>query len=177
MQTAKYATGEPALAPHVSPPAGGAVTLNDIRVARVEDAPRLKHIAETAYAKYVPRMTKPPSPFFYDYAKIIAAGNTYVIEHRGEVIAMVTLTSQPDHFLLQNLAVLPDRQRHGVGRLFLAFAENEARTRGFREIRLWTNEKMTENVPYYTALGYEVTHAATVDGYSRIFMRKAIPAG
>src|ERR1043166_1660800 len=156
----------------VVPVANGAASPNDIRTARAEDAPRLKHIAETAYAKYVPRMAKPPSPFFYDYGKIIAAGNTYVLERKGEVVAMVTLSTQPDHLLLQNLAVLPDRQRCGIGRQFLAFAENEARNRRLPEIRLWTNEKMTENVPYYTALGYEVTHTATVDGYSRIFMRK-----
>ena len=62
----------------VAPVANGTASPNDIRLARAEDAPLLKHIAETAYAKYVPRMAKPPSPFFYDYGKIIAAGNTYV---------------------------------------------------------------------------------------------------
>ena len=151
-----------------------AATASDIRLAHRRDAGQLKQIAELAYAKYVPRMHKPPAPFFYDYAAIADEGMTHVLERDGKVVAMVTLAPQPDHLLLRNLAILPEYQKSGIGRVFLVFAEDMTRRLGLTEIRLWTNEKMAENVPYYLGLGYRITHRAVVDGYSRIFMSKPV---
>lgn len=147
-----------------------------IRAAVPADAGFGRAVAEAAYAKYVPRMHKPPAPLFYDYAAVFAEGHSHVITQDGEPVGMVTLVPAADHLLLRNLAVLPGSQGRGVGRTVLAFAEAEALRLGLPEVRLWTNEKMAENVPYYEANGYAVTHRAVVDGYSRIFMSKPVRA-
>jgi hypothetical protein len=42
------------------------------------------------------------------------------------------------------------------------------------EIRLYTNEAMTENLDYYPRRGYRETHRATQDGYQRVFFSKAL---
>ena len=63
-----------------------AATASDIRLAHRRDAGQLKQIAELAYAKYVPRMHKPPAPFFYDYAAIADEGMTHVLERDGKVV-------------------------------------------------------------------------------------------
>jgi ribosomal protein S18 acetylase RimI-like enzyme len=61
-----------------------------------------------------------------------------------------------------------------LGRRLLAFAEAEAMRRGYREIRLYTHQTMTENHRLYAAIGYEETGRGTVDGYERVFMRKRL---
>jgi len=52
--------------------------------------------------------------------------------------------------------------------------EAEALRQGFREIRLYTHETMTENQRLYTVIGYEETGRGTAAGYERVFMRKQL---
>lgn len=40
------------------------------------------------------------------------------------------LIAKPDHLLLDNIAVRPDRQGTGLGRVLIAFAEQDATRRG-----------------------------------------------
>jgi GNAT superfamily N-acetyltransferase len=56
----------------------------------------------------------------------------------------------------------------------LALAEEQARGLGLGEIRLYTNEAMTENLAYYPRHGYAETHRAEQDGFNRVFFRKPI---
>jgi len=77
--------------------------------------------------------------------------------------------------LLDNIAVRPDRQGHGLGRRLIAFAETEARRRGFTELRLYTHERMTENIALYTRLGFIETGRGRDAGYDRVFMTKHLP--
>ena len=58
-------------------------------------------------------------------------------------------------------------------RQLVAFAESEARRRGYDEIRLYTHVVMADNVAYYERLGWEETHRGEQAGYQRIFMRKS----
>ena len=50
-----------------------------------------------------------------DYAALIADGAINVLEHQGAVAAMIVLLPRPDHLLLDNIAVRPDRQGYGLG--------------------------------------------------------------
>jgi GNAT superfamily N-acetyltransferase len=70
--------------------------------------------------------------------------------------------------------VLPSAQGRGVGARLLALAEDQARARGLGEIRLYTNEAMTENLAYYPSRGYAETHRAEQDGYRRVFFSKRL---
>jgi GNAT superfamily N-acetyltransferase len=65
-------------------------------------------------------------------------------------------------------------QGRGIGSELLLLAEDEAKRRGHREIRLYTNEAMTENLDYYPRKGYVETHRGTQDGYRRVFFTKSI---
>ena len=57
-------------------------------------------------------------------------------------------------FLLDNIAVRPDRQGRGYGRQLLNFAEAEAIRQGWNAITLYTHVLMVENIAIYTARGY-----------------------
>jgi ribosomal protein S18 acetylase RimI-like enzyme len=76
--------------------------------------------------------------------------------------------------LLENVAVLPTAQGRGIGSRLLALAEDQARGLRLCEIRLYTNEAMTENLAYYTRRGYAETHRAEQDGFRRVFFRKQL---
>jgi ribosomal protein S18 acetylase RimI-like enzyme len=68
----------------------------------------------------------------------------------------------------------PDYQRRGLGLAMMRFAEELAISNGLREIRLFTNVLMTENLDYYSKIGYFEYDRRTEDGYDRVFMKKKL---
>jgi ribosomal protein S18 acetylase RimI-like enzyme len=145
-----------------------------IRLATAADVAAIVNIVEEAYRHYLPRIGKPPAPMLDDYAARVLEGVVWVIEEGCGLAGVIVLLPRPDHLLLDNVAVAPARQRSGLGRRLLAFAEAEAVRCGYREIRLYTHQTMTENQRLYAAIGYEETGRATEAGYERVFMRKRL---
>jgi ribosomal protein S18 acetylase RimI-like enzyme len=145
-----------------------------IRAATAADASVVRQIVAEAYRRYIPRIGKPPVPMLDDYAARISEGVVWVIEEGSGVAGIIVLKPQPEYLLLDNIAISPARQGSGLGRLLLAFAEAEAVRRGYREIRLYTHQTMTENQRLYAAIGYEETGRGTEAGYERVFMRKRL---
>jgi hypothetical protein len=56
----------------------------------------------------------------------------------------------------------------------MALAESEGRRLELTEIRLYTNEAMTENRAYYPRHGYTETRRAEQGGFRRVFFRKRL---
>lgn len=146
------------------------------RPAEPAEAAAIAACVRDAYAKYVPRIGKPPAPMLADYAALVAAGRVHVVETGGRLAGLLVLVDEPDHLHVENVAVHPDAQGRGLGRALMAFAEAEAGRRGYGEIRLYTHERMVENLTFYPALGYEETGRGLQDGYARVFFRKRLPA-
>lgn len=146
-----------------------------IRLAEPADQAAIEAIVRAAYAVYIPRIGKPPGPMLDDYARLIADGAVSVIEEAGaEIAALIVLIPKPDHLLLDNIAVRPDRQGKGFGRVLIDHAEREAMRQGLREIRLYTHETMTENIALYTRIGFVETERRDDGGYGRVFMAKRL---
>jgi len=93
----------------------------------------------------------------------------------GNPVGLIVLVPQADHLLVENVAVDPAFQRGGVGRALLAHAEQRAAQRGLREIRLYTNAAMTENLSLYPRLGYRETGRDTEHGFQRVYFSKVSP--
>jgi GNAT superfamily N-acetyltransferase len=145
-----------------------------IRQARKEDGARLAEIVDAAYARYVPRIGGKPGPMLEDYADLAAQGLAHVFEHEGAILGLAVLIDGDGYLLLDNIAVAPEAQGQGIGGRLITFVEAEARRRGFMELRLYTNEKMTENLTLYPKLGFEETHRARQAGFDRVFFRKRL---
>jgi ribosomal protein S18 acetylase RimI-like enzyme len=145
-----------------------------IRAATAGDVPLITQIVERAYRPHIRRMGKPPGPILNDYVVRVAEGVVWVIEQGNAVGGIIVLLHRPDHMLLDNIAVVPERQGSGLGRRLLAFAEAEALRHGYREIRLYTHQTMIENQRLYAAIGYRETGRGTEAGYDRVFMRKRL---
>lgn len=145
-----------------------------IRLARVEDREAIAACVNAAYMKYIERMGKEPAPMLADYAVLIAEGAVYVIPANDGVRGVVVLFPRTDYLFLENVAIHPKEQGKGLGHALMGFAERHARTANLCEIRLYTHERMTENLAYYRKLGYEEVERRVEDGYARVFMRKLL---
>jgi len=145
-----------------------------IRPADVSDLPALTRIVAAAYGGYTDRIGKPPGPMLDDYPSHVRHHTAWVVESDGAVAGLIVLLPAEDHLLLDNVAVDPDCQGRGVGRALMAFAEQEAVRRGYTELRLYTHEKMTENLAMYPALGWRETGRGEQAGYRRVFFAKRV---
>ena len=87
------------------------------------------------------------------YAAAVRRGQAWVAAEDGQAVGFIILIPQPGHLLLENVAVLPAAQGRGVGARLLALAEEHACSLHLPEIRLYTNEAMTENLAYYPGAG------------------------
>jgi N-acetylglutamate synthase-like GNAT family acetyltransferase len=146
-----------------------------IRAATDTDVAAVTTLVRAAYAKYVERLGRPPAPMIADYGALVAAGGGWVVERDGRVVGVMILNAATDHLLVGNVAVLPVYQGHGLGTLLLAHAEAQARQRGFKEMRLFTNERMHENIAIYQRLGWVEYDRGEQDGFRRVFMKKILP--
>jgi ribosomal protein S18 acetylase RimI-like enzyme len=143
-----------------------------IRPATQADRTTVEAIVHDAYAIYLDRMDKPPGPMLDDYTALIDDGAVSVLDEDGGIRGILVLLPQPDHLLLDNIAVRPDCQGMGLGRRLIYFAEAEARRLGFTEVRLYTHQTMTENIALYNRLGFVETGRGRENGYDRVFMTK-----
>ncbi len=148
--------------------------MHTIRLATIADLSCVEAIVQGAYSHYVARLGRKPAPMLDDYSALIADGLVHVAEREGVLRGILVLIPEADALLLDNVAVAPAAQGMGLGRTLLDHAEQAARAAGFATIRLYTNEKMTENFSLYTRLGYSETHRAEEKGLRRVYMAKRL---
>jgi GNAT superfamily N-acetyltransferase len=111
-------------------------------------------VTEALIKGNVPRMGRMPLTMKADFAAAIRDDLIWVLIEDDWLLAVLHLRSRSDCLFIEDVAVRVDRQRRGIGKTLLAFAEEEALRRGYHEIRLCTNETMVENIALYQSLGY-----------------------
>jgi ribosomal protein S18 acetylase RimI-like enzyme len=145
-----------------------------VRPATAADVPAIARIVDAAYAPYVARIGRKPAPMLDDHAARVRDGQAFVFDAGGAVAGVAVLLDAPDHLLLDNIAVDDANRGTGIGRALLQFTEAEAVLRGYKEVRLYTNEAMTENIALYARIGYRETGRGGQDGYRRVFFAKSV---
>jgi len=145
-----------------------------IRRASPRDVPALRALARAAFEVYVPRIGREPVPVAADYAAAVDAGQVWVATRDADIAGLLVIVPHETHLLLEIIAVHPDAQGTGIGSTLLAVAEREAHALGLPEIRLYTNEAMTENLAYYPKQGYIETHRDEWNGFRRVYYSKKL---
>jgi ribosomal protein S18 acetylase RimI-like enzyme len=145
-----------------------------IRPAVPGEAQDIRELVQRAYAHYVKRIGRRPGPMDEDYAEKVARNLVSVADDAGDMVGLIVLVREPDHLLVENVAVAPERQGEGIGRFLLAFAEDAARAAGTPVLLLYTHAAMTENLALYPSLGYEQTDRRTDNGFERVFFVKRL---
>ena len=146
----------------------------DPRPATAADLPAIREVVGAAYARYLSRMDRPPAPMLADYGAAVDAGQLWVTGR--PVAGLIELTEAGDALHVGNVAVHPESQGTGLGRLLMDFAERRAILLGLTRLGLYTNEVMAENQAIYTHLGYREVGRHAEDGYRRVYMEKLLVA-
>ncbi|MFD3532540.1 GNAT family N-acetyltransferase [Streptomyces sp. NPDC058664] len=145
-----------------------------IRPAVAADVPAVKAVTDAAFHHYIDRIGLVPAPMEYDHAANVAAGRVFVTG--DPVTGLVVVIHEADHLCLDEIAVHPDAQGTGLGRLLLDWVERHAGELGLPEVRLLTNAMMWENQKLYERYGYEVVERRADGPYDRIHYRKFLNA-
>lgn len=109
-----------------------------------------------------------------DYTRVVRDDEVFVAQLGNGIAGVLVLRRDRGDLLLENVAVRTACKGQGVGRHMLDFAEAHARALGCAAIRLYTHERMTENIEIYRTRGYHETHRAVEDGFARVFMCKSL---
>jgi GNAT superfamily N-acetyltransferase len=134
------------------------------RRADENDAETVRALTHAAYAKWVPVIGRRPKPMNVDYEHAVRAHVIELAYEDGELAGVIELVPAADHLLLENLAVVPARQRQGLGRRLMARVEALARAQGKKQVRLYTNKAFTSNLAFYQKLGYALEREEPVKG-------------
>ena len=138
------------------------------------DLTEIERLITDAYTKYIERIGRPPAPMTADYAAALEHSRVWVLERGDAIVGALVTENRGDHLLLETIAVAPAAQGRGYGRLLLDRAECDTAELGLAEIRLYTNEAMTENLTFYPRHGYRETGRALQDGFRRVYFSKTV---
>lgn len=145
-----------------------------IRPAKNDDVSWIQKCVEEAYEKYIERIGKKPAPMLEDYAEVIKNSTVFVLEYNHQLAGVLVLINMEEYVLLDSIAVSPGFQGKSLGRKLMELAEVYTKEIGKNEIRLYTNEKMYENIELYPHFGYTEYERKEEAGYNRVFFKKKI---
>jgi len=140
--------------------------------AEETDAAAIRALTRAAYAKWVPLIGREPKPMTADYTAAVRANRFDLLYVGGTLAALIETIAEPDHLLVENVAVSPDFQGRGFGRRLMAHAEDLAMAAGYGEIRLYTNQRFAENIALYRRLGYRVDREEVLAVGTAVHMSK-----
>ena len=127
-----------------------------LRPAGPADAAAIAQLTAEAYAKWLPRLGRPPRPLTVNYAEALRRHRFDVSPAQGEIVAAIETTPEDGWLLIVNIAVRPTAQRQGLAGALLDHAETLARGDGLAGLRLYANALMTENLAFYRRRGFVV---------------------
>lgn len=146
----------------------------ELRQANATDAAAIRDLTRQAYARWVPLIGREPKPMTADYDAAVARHRFDLVHIDGVLAALIETIREPDHLLVENVAVAPSYQGRGLGRRLMAHAEALARELGFDTIRLYTNQRFTENIALYRRLGYRIDREEALPVGTVVHMSKCL---
>lgn len=145
-----------------------------LRRAVASDAAAVTALTRAAYAKWVPVIGREPKPMGADFDAAIARHRIDLAYLGGELAALIETILEPEHLLIENVAVAPSFQGHGLGRFLMAHAERLAVEQGRGNFRLYTNKRFAANVQLYLALGYRIDREEESSLGVTVYMSKVV---
>lgn len=147
-----------------------------LRRAVAADAAAVRAVVRDAYAKWVPVIGREPKPMTANYNTAIRLNRVDLAHVESELAGLIETIDRSDHLLIENVAVAPQQHGQGLGRALMAHAETVARAAGYREVRLYTNQRFEANVQLYLRLGYSIDREEEGPLGVTVYMSKSLPA-
>lgn len=99
----------------------------------------------------------------------LARNALFVLKRNGSILAAVSIEEDEEHELLfcrdntpapvgelARLAVLPDEQNRGLGRIMMRFGMDELKRQGFRSVRFLVNKNNAKAIRSYAVFGFRI---------------------
>lgn len=125
-----------------------------LRRAVRTDIPAITALQQAAYAALKQRIGLSLPPHDADFVALFEGMEIWVSGPPEALEAALIIERKPDHLLIWSLAVAPALKGQRLGSALLDFAEDLARRDGHGLVRLYTNERFSENVGWYQRRGY-----------------------
>ena len=131
-------------------------SLAGLRRATAADLDALVALQRAAYAQNRDLLGVEPLPLTVDYGDVLREHEVWLTESGPELSGALILEQRPDDLLIWSIATSPSHRAAGLGRALLKAAEDRARQLGRTVIRLYTGQRLTHNVAWYSRHGYRV---------------------
>lgn len=146
-----------------------------IRRATIADAGDIQNLTQMAYAPWADVIGQDQLPMTTNYIEMIETHTVDVLECKGDMCGVLELVSEETHVLVENIAVHPDQQGKGFGRMLIEHAEAFAFAQGIKGMRLYINAMFTSNLAFYEACGFvELERSDLIPGSITIHMNKTL---
>ena len=109
-----------------------------------------------------------------DYHRAVAEHTIDLLMDGSELAGIVETILRPDPLWIENVAVAPERQGSGHGRLLMPHVAKRALEAKRFEIRRQTNQAFVADPALYAKLAYAVDHAEPFRGGEIVHMGKRI---
>jgi ribosomal protein S18 acetylase RimI-like enzyme len=146
----------------------------DLRRACLSDVMAITTLVNAAYGKWVPLIGRKPWPMTVDYTVAVTEHDIQLLHMDGALAGLVETINGPD-FVVENLAVSPAFQKQGIGDSLLRLAEQIAVASGHSAVRLYTNQRFTENITFYQRRGYRIESEEQLADGVLVNLSKSLP--
>ena len=144
------------------------------RRATAGDVAAIEALQRAAYARNRALLGVEPLPLQVDYREIVARMEVWLFERDRSLQGVLALEAEPDALLIWSVATAPDAQGVGLGNLMLDFAQARAREVNRTTIRLYTGEKLPDNIGWYQRHGFAIDRVETIIDRTIVYMSKRL---
>lgn len=146
-----------------------------LRRATSGDAAAIRDLTRDVYAKWIPVIGREPKPMSADYDRAVHEHLIDMLEDGKGLVAVVEMIPADDWLMIENMAVRSDMQGSGIATSLIAHAEDVARRRNCRLLRLYTNAAFTANLGFYARRGFsETARTPLPDGGVMVHFAKTV---
>ena len=142
------------------------------RRATAGDVAAIEALQRAAYARNRALLGVEPLPLQVDYREIVVRMEVWLFERDRSLQGVLALEAEPDALLIWSVATAPDSQGAGLGNLMLDFAHARAREVNRTTIRLYTGEKLPDNIGWYQRRGFAIDRTEALADRTIVYMSK-----
>ncbi len=145
-----------------------------IRRATSDDLPKIVAMQHAAYASGRNTTGVEALPLRADYDEIFAHHECWISGDGDTLEGALILELRPDDLLIWSIATHPRMRSTGLGSHLFDFAVQRARDTGRTVMRLYTNERLTRNIAWYTRRGFTIERVEKMPDRNAVHMKKIL---